>query len=149
MRVTETQWTGGGEHYANDLTTLRAPCNDGVTLSGDDRRSMGDRERVDYLTVDSLEPSFESFPLIRRQRIFEPRFIDDSAMMKKRERKKKTEVWGMKRIIKYGLSTELWVINIDEYIYFNYFDLPSVGSLRILLRFNVYNKQIFIRECSR
>lgn len=148
MRVTETQWRGGGEHYANDLTTLRAPCNDGVTLSGDDRRSMRDRERVDYLTVDSLESSFESFPLIRCQRIFEPRFIDP-AMMKKRKRKeKKTGVWGIKRM-KYGLSTELWVINIDEYMYFNRFDLPGVGSLRILLRFNVYNKQIFIRECSR
>lgn len=59
------------------------------------RRSSidGDRERVDYLTVDSPDP-LQSFPLIRRQRIFEPGFIEDPTTMEKKEGEEKRQGYG-------------------------------------------------------
>lgn len=76
-------------------------------------------------------PLDQSFPLIRRQRIFEPRFIDDPSTMKEKRRMKGGKrYWGycIGRIND-GLSTGRWVINIGEYMCFNRFELPGVGYI--------------------
>lgn len=94
------------------------------------RRSSidGDRERVDYLTVDSPGPppiiSVNSSPENFRTGIYRGSHDDG----KKGGGGKKTGVWGycIGRIND-GLPTGRWVINIGEYMCFNRFQVLVIS----------------------